>query len=83
MILDKITIKNDSGMIVEATAPVIISASRSTDIPAFYAKWFFNRLTKGYCVWYNPFNQQPMYISFKNCFLDQEPQTDIAIFAQT
>lgn len=46
MILDKITIKNDSGMIVEATAPVIISASRSTDIPAFYAKWFFNRLTK-------------------------------------
>lgn len=67
MILDKITIKNDSGMIVEATAPVIISASRSTDIPAFYAKWFFNRLTKGYCVWYNPFNQQPMYISFKNC----------------
>ena len=46
---------------------VIISASRSTDIPAFYAKWFFNRLAKGYCVWYNPFNQQPMYISFKNC----------------
>lgn len=48
-------------------APVIISASRSTDIPAFYAKWFFNRLAKGYCVWYNPFNQQPMYVSFKNC----------------
>ena len=52
---------------VEAIVPVIISASRSTDIPAFYAKWFFNRLAKGYCVWYNPFNQQPMYISFKNC----------------
>ena len=52
---------------VEATVPVIISASRSTDIPAFYAKWFFNRLAKGYCVWYNPFNQQPMYISFKKC----------------
>lgn len=64
---DKITIVNDNGEQVEATAPVIISASRSTDIPAFYSKWFFNRLAKGYCVWYNPFNQQPMYISFKNC----------------
>lgn len=65
--MDKTTIQIDTGEIVEATAPVIISASRSTDIPAFYAKWFFNRLAKGYCVWYNPFNQKPMYISFKNC----------------
>lgn len=65
--LDKIKITNDAGEQVEATAPVIISASRSTDIPAFYAKWFFNRLAKGYCAWYNPFNQQKMYISFKNC----------------
>lgn len=65
--VEKITIKNDNGKLVEATAPVIISASRSTDIPAFFAKWFFNRLAKGYCVWYNPFNQQPMYISFKRC----------------
>ena len=48
-------------------APVIVSASRSTDIPAFYAKWFFNRLRKGYCVWLNPFNQRPSYVSFKNC----------------
>lgn len=63
----KVKIKNTSGDWVEANSPVIISASRSTDIPAFYAKWFFNRLEKGYCVWYNPFNQQPMYISFKNC----------------
>lgn len=51
---------------MEAAAPVIISASRSTDIPAFYARWFINRLKAGYCIWYNPFNQQPMYISFKN-----------------
>lgn len=54
------------GEVVQAITPVIISASRSTDIPAFYAKWFINRLKTGYCVWYNPFNQQPMYISFKN-----------------
>jgi hypothetical protein len=64
---DKIRILTDNGKQVEASAPIIISASRSTDIPAFYAKWFFNRLVKGYCVWYNPFNQQPIYISFKNC----------------
>ena len=64
---NQIIITTDDGRQVEAIAPVIISASRSTDIPAFYAKWFFNRLAKGYCVWYNPFNQQPMYVSFKNC----------------
>ena len=67
MPIGKIIITNDTGEQVEATAPVIVSASRSTDIPAFYAKWFFNRLAKGYCAWYNPFNQQKMYISFKNC----------------
>lgn len=67
MAFDKIIIKTDIGEIVEATAPIIISASRSTDIPAFYAKWFINRLAKGYCAWYNPFNQQKMYISFKKC----------------
>lgn len=65
---DKMVIITDQGQKVEATAPVIISASRSTDIPAFYAKWFFNRLAKGYCVWYNPFNiNQKMYISFERC----------------
>ena len=65
---EKDIIVNQQGQKNEATAPVIISASRSTDIPAFYAKWFFNRLAKGYCVWYNPFNaKQKMYISFKNC----------------
>jgi DNA repair photolyase len=64
---DKHTIITDSGVTVEAQAPVIISASRSTDIPAFYAQWFINRLKRGYAVWYNPFNRQPMYISFKNC----------------
>ena len=63
---DKIKITTESGKQVEAQAPIIISASRSTDIPAFYAKWFINRLKAGYCVWYNPFNQQPMYVAFKN-----------------
>lgn len=63
---DKIKIIIDNGEQVEAQAPIIISASRSTDIPAFYVKWFINRLKAGYCVWYNPFNQKPMYVAFKN-----------------
>lgn len=63
---DKITITTDSGERVGAQAPVIISASRSTDIPAFYAKWFVERLRRGYVVWYNPFNRQKIYVSFKN-----------------
>jgi len=63
---DKIKILTDKGEQVEAQAPIIISASRSTDIPAFYAKWIMNRLKAGYCIWYNPFNQQPMHVSFKN-----------------
>lgn len=63
---EKIKIETKDGIIVDAMAPVIISASRSTDIPAFYAKWFINRLKAGYCIWYNPFNKQPMYISFQH-----------------
>ena len=63
---DKLTITTDSGERVEAQAPVIISASRSTDIPAFYAKWFIERLRRGYVAWYNPFNRQKIYVSFKN-----------------
>jgi len=35
---------------------MIISASRRTDIPAFYAKWFINRIRVGYCTVPNPFN---------------------------
>ncbi len=35
---------------------MIISASRRTDIPAFYAQWFINRTRAGYCVVPNPFS---------------------------
>lgn len=49
-------------------APLVISASRATDIPAFHAKWFMNRLEAGYCVWENPFNtHQRQYVSFEQC----------------
>jgi len=49
---------------VEAIAPVIISASRATDIPAFHAEWFIRKLRDGYCGWKNPFNQKRQYVSF-------------------
>jgi hypothetical protein len=37
---------------------MIISASRRTDIPAFYAEWFMNRIRAGFCTVPNPFNQR-------------------------
>jgi len=35
---------------------MIISASRRTDIPAFYMEWFFNRIKDGYVLVRNPIN---------------------------
>lgn len=35
---------------------MIISASRRTDIPAFYARWLANRLRAGFCIVPNPFD---------------------------
>jgi hypothetical protein len=35
---------------------MIISASRRTDIPAFYSEWFINRLKEGFCFVQNPYN---------------------------
>lgn len=35
---------------------MIISASRRTDIPAFYSEWFMNRLKEGYVLTRNPMN---------------------------
>lgn len=61
---DKIQITLDSDISAEAQAPVIVSASRSTDIPAFYADWFFDRLKRGYSAWTNPFNGVTSYVSY-------------------
>lgn len=35
---------------------MIISASRRTDIPAFYSQWFFNRIKEGYVLVPSPYN---------------------------
>ena len=53
------------GQKVSAQEPVIISASRSTDIPAFYSDWFLERLRAGYCNWVNPYNREVFWVSFE------------------
>ncbi len=60
---DRVKIQTEVGE-VDAVAPVIISASRSTDIPAFFSDWFMNRLQEGYVKWINPFNGKSQYVSF-------------------
>lgn len=37
---------------------MIISASRRTDLPAFYTPWFLNRVRTGHCLVPNPFNRK-------------------------
>ena len=54
---------------------MIISVSRRTDIPAFYAKWFMNRIYDGYCNVPNPFNQKQI-----SCISLQPKDVDIIVF---
>ena len=56
----------ENGEQIWMQVPEIVSASRSTDIPAFYADWFFHRLKVGYSAWTNPFNGTKSYVSYKN-----------------
>ena len=62
----KVQIQLDSGAVADAQAPTIVSASRSTDIPAFYADWFFHRLQRGYSAWFNPFSGTKSYVAYHN-----------------
>ena len=65
-IWSKIEQPREDGIIVPMQAPLIVSASRSTDIPAFYADWFFHRLKVGYSAWTNPFNGVKSYVSYQD-----------------
>ena len=51
----------------------IISVSRRTDIPAFYADWFMQRIKDGYAGHVNPYNGKPYLISLRpenvSCFV--------------
>ncbi len=46
--------------------PVIISASRATDLPAFHGEWFVESLKAGHCLWTNPFNKAVFKVDFEN-----------------
>ena len=60
-------VRTKDGEPAEASAPMIVSASRATDIPAFYAPWFMERLNAGYVRWVNPFNPgQLSVVSFEH-----------------
>ena len=63
---NKENLPKENGEIVPMQVPMIISASRSTDIPAFYADWFFHRLKVGYSAWTNPFNGVKGYVSYRD-----------------
>jgi len=50
---------------------MIISASRRTDIPAFYSEWFYNRVKEGFVYVKNPINpKQISKISLKPDVVD-------------
>lgn len=67
---DKILIKTADGEEHEAISPVIISASRATDIPAFYANWFIKKVCDdGHSIWINNYNQNKVYVSYQNARL--------------
>jgi len=45
--------------------PRIISVSRRTDIPAYYADWFMRQVEQGYVIYPNPISYQPVTLSLK------------------
>ena len=79
---NKELLPRENGELVQMQVPEIVSASRSTDIPAFYADWFFHRLEVGYSAWTNPYNGVKGYVSYKNTrfivFLSKDPSPLLA-----
>lgn len=61
------TLITSSGEACTAIAPLIISASRATDIPACCFDWFLQRWQAGYCKWRNPFNNTTLCVDFAQC----------------
>lgn len=41
---------------------IVVSVSRRTDVPAYYADWFRKRLEIGFTVYPNPHSNKPVYI---------------------
>lgn len=44
---------------------IIISASRRTDIPAYYSNWLIKRIKSGYLYYPNPFSQKPVFVDLR------------------
>ena len=57
---------NINNLQLVAIAPLIISASRATDIPAFFAREFMQTIERGYIYKTNPFNHKKYLISLSN-----------------
>lgn len=47
-------------------SPLIISASRATDIPACYGEWLVKRFQSGLLLWQNPFSGKEQLLSLKD-----------------
>ena len=64
---------------VKILKPIVLSASRATDIPAFYSDWIVERLKAGCCTWMNPFNREWFRVSFEDVrmivFWSKNPKT--------
>ena len=45
-------------------SPLVLSASRATDVPACRLAWFLEALRAGGCAWRNPFNGAQTWVSF-------------------
>lgn len=75
------TVKNAEDGLMPPTYPVVVSASRATDIPRWYSDWFINRLNEGFVIWTNPFNQKQQKVFFDKTraivFWSKDPQNII------
>lgn len=50
---------------MQPTQPRIISASRRSDIPAYYADWFLRQVEQGYVTYPNPISFHPVRLSLR------------------
>ena len=59
---------------------MIINTGTRTDIPAFYSKWFLNRIAEGFVISKNPYNNQLYKYNFNPktvdviCFCSKNPK---------
>jgi hypothetical protein len=47
------------------TLPGIVSVSRRTDVPAYYADWFMQQVERGYVTYPNPMSFKPVRLSLR------------------